>query len=85
MDHVGGLPYYFSQRMFQKMGTGKCVCHEVLADPLTRMMESWVDLEQQRTPFEIVKIGCSAAILTIGILARAVDQLDLATSIKRQL
>ncbi len=54
MDHVGGLPYYFSQRMFQKMGTGKCVCHEVLADPLTRMMESWVDLEQQRTPFEII-------------------------------
>src|SRR5262245_1685831 len=27
MDHVGGLPYYFSQRMFQKMGMGRCVCH----------------------------------------------------------
>ncbi len=56
MDHVGGLPYYFSQRMFQKMGTGKCVCHEVLASPLTRMMETWVDLEQQRTPFEIIPL-----------------------------
>ena len=54
MDHVGGLPYYFSQRMFQKMGAGKCVCHEVLVGPLTRMMQSWADLEQQRTPFEII-------------------------------
>ena len=56
MDHVGGLPYYFSQRTFQKMGVGKCVCHAALAGPLSRMMQSWVDLEQQRTPFEIIPL-----------------------------
>lgn len=54
MDHVGGLPYYFSQRMFQRMGVGTCVCHAALARPLGRMMESWIDLEQQRTQHRIV-------------------------------
>ena len=56
MDHVGGLPYYFSQRMFQKMGVGRCVCHPALADPLTSMMKSWGDLEGQKTPFEIIPL-----------------------------
>ncbi len=54
MDHVGGLPYYFSQRMFQKMGVGTCVCHAALADPLRAMMRSWVGLEGQRTSYEII-------------------------------
>jgi ribonuclease Z len=54
MDHIGGLPYYFSQRMFQKMGTGTCICHAALAPVITNMMESWVDLEQQRTSHTII-------------------------------
>jgi ribonuclease Z len=56
MDHVGGLPYYFSQRMFQKMGPGRCVCHPSLADPIKAMMRSWVALEGQRTPYEIIPL-----------------------------
>ena len=56
MDHVGGLPYYFSQRMFQKMGPGRCVCHPTLADPIKEMMRSWVALEGQRTPYEIIPL-----------------------------
>ncbi len=56
MDHIGGLPYYFSQRMFQKMGVGKCVCHPALADPIKAMMDSWVNLEGQRTPYEIIPL-----------------------------
>lgn len=54
MDHVGGLPYYFSQRMFQRMGVGTCVCHKKLERPLSRMIESWIELEQQRTQHQIV-------------------------------
>ncbi len=54
MDHVGGLPYYFSQRMFQRIGPGTCVCHPVLAEPLRAMMLSWAGLEGQRTQFEII-------------------------------
>ncbi len=56
MDHVGGLPYYFSQRMFQKMGVGTCVCHASLARSISAMMQSWIDLESQRTPHEIIPL-----------------------------
>ena len=57
MDHVGGLPYWFSQRFFQKMpGTARCLVHPKMAEPLRRMMAAWVDLERQRTPHEIVAI-----------------------------
>lgn len=54
MDHVAGLPYYFSQRWFQGMGTGRCICDRRIEPAVRRMMEGWVDLEQQRTPHEIV-------------------------------
>lgn len=54
MDHIAGLPYYFSQRMFQKMGEGTCICHEAIAGAIQTMMGGWVDLEQQTTPHTIV-------------------------------
>ncbi|MCA9285776.1 MAG: hypothetical protein KDA22_11205 [Phycisphaerales bacterium] len=57
MDHIAGLPYYFSQRIFQKLGTGRCVCHPKVAGPLQSMMQSWVELELQRTPHEIVPLA----------------------------
>lgn len=57
MDHLGGLPYYFSQRFFQKLGKGTCICHPDLVDPIRRMMKSWVDLEAQETPHEIIGLA----------------------------
>ena len=57
MDHVGGLPYYFSQRMFQRIGPGTCVCHPALAEPLRAMMLSWAGLEGQRTQFQIIPVA----------------------------
>ncbi len=56
MDHIGGLPYYFSQRMFQRMGVGTCICHAALEEPLHKMMKSWVDLEEQQTQYNIVPL-----------------------------
>jgi ribonuclease Z len=53
MDHIGALAYYCSQRRFQGMGTGKIVCDARIAAPINRMMAGFVDLEQQRTPFEL--------------------------------
>ncbi|MGI9012772.1 MAG: MBL fold metallo-hydrolase [Phycisphaerales bacterium] len=57
MDHVGGLPYYFSQRHFHKMGTGTVICHPDLAPHLENMMLSWIGIEQQRTPHIIWPLG----------------------------
>jgi len=68
MDHVAGLPYYFSQRVFQKLGSGRCLCHHLVAGPLRTMMESWVDLERQRTPHEIVGLEPEAEVRLKGNL-----------------
>jgi len=56
MDHVAGLPYYFSQRMFQKMSVGTCVCHHEISGAVQSMMGGWVDLEQQFTPHNIIPL-----------------------------
>jgi ribonuclease Z len=56
MDHVAGLPYYFSQRMFQKMGVGTCICHSEIAGAVQTMMGGWVDLEHQTTPHKIIPL-----------------------------
>ncbi len=57
MDHVAGLPYWFSQRAFQKMpGTARCLVHPKMVEPVRRMMAAWVDLERQQTPHEIIAI-----------------------------
>ena len=53
MDHVGGLPHWFSQRVFQKMGVGRCVCPKRLEQPLMNMMAAWSPIENQDTPYQI--------------------------------
>lgn len=73
MDHSGGVPYYFSQRTFQKLGTGRIVCHPELAQPLRDMMASWVPLERQRTPHEITALAPGEAFrLRPNLLLRAI-------------
>ncbi len=57
MDHIAALPYYFSQRMFQRMGVGTCFCHTDIADSLMNMMQSWIDLERQRTEHRIIGLS----------------------------
>jgi len=54
MDHVAALPYYFSQRWFQGMGTGVCVCDKRIEPAVRQMMQGWIDLEQQETSHEII-------------------------------
>ncbi|MDG2424122.1 MAG: MBL fold metallo-hydrolase [Phycisphaerales bacterium] len=57
MDHIGGLPYYFSQRSFQKMPGGTCVCPPDMIEPLERMLHAWAPVEHQQTPFKLVPLG----------------------------
>jgi ribonuclease Z len=54
MDHVGGLAYWCSQRNFQGMGPGTIVCDDRIAKDIKGMMAGFVNLERQKTPFEMV-------------------------------
>ena len=56
MDHSAGIAYYFSQRHFQGMGEGTIICPAPLADPIRRLMDAWVDIEAQRTPFKVIAL-----------------------------
>jgi len=78
MDHVGGLPYWCSQRYYQKIGgdthmpdkgdgkprppVGRCVCHPEIEQALRGMMRAWEPLERQKTPFDIVPLAPDADI-----------------------
>lgn len=62
MDHAAGIAYYFSQRHFQGMGTGTCVCHPALERPLQNVMNAWVEVESQRTPHYILALPPDAEI-----------------------
>ena len=54
MDHSAGIAYYFSQRHFQGMGPGTLLCHPALAGPIRRVMDAWVEVENQRTPGRVI-------------------------------
>ena len=56
MDHIGGLAYYCSQRHFQGMGPGNIVCPKEIAPAIQKMMEGYMDLERQKTPFNIIPL-----------------------------
>lgn len=56
MDHIGALAYYCSQRRFQGMGTAKIICDHRIANDIHRMMAGFVDLERQRTPYELIPL-----------------------------
>lgn len=82
MDHVAGLPYYFSQRMFQRMGVGKCICHPELADAIDKMMQSWVELEKQNTKFEVIPLEPGAEFeIKRNIRIRAIEMSHTVTAL----
>jgi ribonuclease Z len=56
MDHIGGLAYYLSQRYFQGMGEGTVVCDARIAPHIQRMMEGYIELERQTTPYKLIPL-----------------------------
>ncbi len=72
MDHIGGLAYYCSQRWFQGMGEGTIVCDARTAPHIQRMMEGYIELEQQKTPFKIVPLQPEGEVMIKnGVYLRA--------------
>jgi ribonuclease Z len=56
MDHIGGLAYYCSQRYFQGMGPGNVVCDKRIAPAIQKMMEGYIELERQTTPYNLIAL-----------------------------
>ncbi len=54
MDHVAGLPYYFSQRDFQGIAGGKALVPAGLVEPLEDLMIAWGRVEGRVAPHEFV-------------------------------
>lgn len=74
MDHIGGLPYWFSQRYFQRLPAGKVHCHRAIVQPLLNMMKGWVDLECQQTPHEVIGMeDGEEVLLKPNIWLRAIE------------
>lgn len=45
LDHSAGLPYYFSQRALKRLPPGEAFVHERLVEPLTRIIQTWHEIE----------------------------------------
>jgi len=56
MDHIGALAYYCSQRVFQGMGPGTLICDARIAPAVKRMLDGYIDLEKQVTPYEVIAL-----------------------------
>ncbi len=82
MDHAAGLAYYFSQRQFQGMGVGTVVCHPGLEQPIHNIMKAWVDLEGQRTQYQVAPLEPEAELeIKNRTYLRAFDSVHTDTSL----
>lgn len=82
MDHAAGLAYYYSQRQFQGMGAGTVICHSGLEQPIHNMMGAWVDLEGQRTPYNVVPLEPDGELkIKNNVYLRAFDTVHTSTSL----
>lgn len=82
MDHAAGLAYYFSQREFQGMGVGTVVCHPGLAQPIHDVMNAWVGLEGENTPYKVVPLAPGSDLeIKNNIYLRSFETVHTATSL----
>ena len=54
MDHLAGIAYFLSQRVFQGMPGATILLHDDLVDPVDDLLGAWRRLERQETPYELV-------------------------------
>ena len=54
MDHLAGVAYYLSQRVFQGMPGGTILLHDDLVDPVDELLGKWRKLERQEVPYELI-------------------------------
>jgi ribonuclease Z len=54
MDHVAGLGYYLSQRVFQGMNAGTVLVPRELHRPIDALLKAWREIERQETPYTLI-------------------------------
>jgi ribonuclease Z len=57
MDHIAGLPYYLSQRLFQGMKPGTVLVPREMARAVDTVLRCWRDIERQATPYELIPMS----------------------------
>ena len=57
MDHIAGLPYYLSQRLFQGMKPGTVLLPREMARPVEAVLRCWREIERQATPYELIPMS----------------------------
>lgn len=81
MDHAAGVAYYFSQRRFVGIGSGRLIVHRGLAPVIRRILEAWAVVERHDTPADITGVEAGQDVeIRRGLLVRpfAVDHCDFA-------
>lgn len=74
MDHVGGLAYWCSQRVFQGMGPGHIICDARIEHDVRAMMAGYVGLERQTTPYNLTALSGEGQIeIKNNIILRAFE------------
>ena len=72
MDHVAGLPYYFSQRDFQGIAGGTALVPADLAEPLEDLMRAFGRVEGHVPPYRLVGMSPGEDFeIRRGLVARA--------------
>jgi ribonuclease Z len=57
MDHLAGLGYYLSQRVFQGMQAGTVFLPREIERPVDAMLRAWRDVERQGTPYKLIPMS----------------------------
>ena len=57
MDHVAGVGYYLSQRVFQGMKGGTILVPREIERSVEQLLRCWRDLERQDTPYKILPMS----------------------------
>lgn len=82
MDHSAGIGYYFSQRQFQGMSTGTMLVPQALEKPIHNLMRAWVDVEAQRTPYNLIPMTHERELeIKHNIFIRAFDTMHTVPSL----
>ena len=71
MDHAAGIAYYFSQRSFVGIDTGRVIVHRNLAPAIEKLLEVWAEIEGHPSPANVQGVeSLQDVVIRRGLLVR---------------